>query len=79
MTKIVCPNAHCGILEIECFDWCEICKGKGWTLHPTCIQCDMFYTVDMGFPSRVAKCLISDDIVNPLGYCHVHSELSEDK
>lgn len=79
MTKIVCPNANCLSHEIECYDWCEICKGKGWIPHPTCNQCDSFYLDDKGHPSKVSMCRVFGISVVPFGYCHVHSELLEEK
>jgi len=56
---------------------CEILVEMCCKEHPTCNQCDSFYLGDQGYPSKVAMCRVLGICVNPMGYCHVHSELLE--
>lgn len=79
MTKIWCKVCQgCGKhYDLISQPTCEICGGKGWIPHPTCQQCDEFYLDEQGFLSKVAMCRVFGICVNPMGYCHLNSELED--
>lgn len=45
--------------------------------HPTCSTCELSYLSDEGYPSKVIRCKITGEAINPMGYCHCHSELED--